>query len=173
MINFRNKNQKGFTLMEILVYIAILTIILTSIIAFLFWALKSNQKTKAFREVSDNARRTMEIMLYEIKESKYIYAPTSNSTQLSLATLHYLLPQESISYIDFFLCDGPTVCLKKESVAPIALTSDSVEVFNLEFIQVSTSSVQINLSVKYKNPNSRPENEASIDLTSTVSLRSY
>ena len=158
--------------MEILVYIAVLAIIVLSVSAFLIWATQSNTKAKAIRETSDNARRAMEIMVYEIKEAKSIYTPTSSSTQLSLETTHYLISGEDTSYLDFYLC-GAALCLKKESANPFALTSNSVEVNNLEFIQIATSSIQIKLGINFKNPQNRPEYQASINLTSSASFRSY
>jgi len=157
--------------MEVLVYLAILAIILSSVSAFLVWAVKSNTKAKAMREVLDNARRAMEIMVYETRGASSIYTPTSTSTQLSLQTTRYLPVGEEAGYIDFFLCDETTLCFKKDSENPIALTSDSVEVDNLEFIQIATGSVQINLEITFKNPQNRSEYEASVDLSSTASLR--
>ena len=167
--------KSGFTLMEILIYIAVLAIIVLAVSAFLTWSIKSNAKTEAMREVSDNARRAMEIMTYEIREAKSIYTLTSTSTQFSLETTHYLPEGETFTYIDFYLCDS-NLCLKKESQNPISLTSDSVEVKNLVFDQIITGeapSIQINLKIDYKNPNKRPEYQASVELNSTASLRSY
>ena len=177
-MNFKFKKYKrGFTLMEILIYIAVLAIIVSAVSGFLVWAIKSNTKAMAMREVSDNARRSMEMMSYEIREAKSIYTPTSTSTQLSLETTHYLPSGETLTYIDFYLCGAATttLCLKKESQDPIALTSDMVEVNNLEFIQIATTtpSIQINLRINFKNPQNRPEYRAEISLTLTTSLRSY
>lgn len=170
--HFQSKTRKGFTLMEILVYMAVLVIIVLAVSTFLIWATRSNSKAQAIGETSDNARRAMEAMLYEIREAKSIYLPTFSSNQLSLETSHYSASGESSSYIDFYLC-GTSLCFKKESANPFALTSDRVEVNNLQFIQVATSSIQINLGINFKNPQNRPEYQASINLISTASLRSY
>ncbi|MDP2864354.1 MAG: prepilin-type N-terminal cleavage/methylation domain-containing protein [bacterium] len=177
-MNLKSKRLQGsFTLVEILIYIAVLVIIVLVVSAFLTWSIRSNTKARAMREVSDNARRVIEIMSYEVRGAKSIYTPTSTSTQLSLETTHYLPLGETSTYIDFFLCgDASTIlCLKKESQNSIALTSDRIEVNNLEFILIATTtpSVQINLGINYKNPQNRPEYQASIELRSTVSLRSY
>jgi len=157
--------------MEVLVYLAVLAIIISSVSAFLVWAVKSNAKAKAMRDVSDNARRAMEIMVYETRGAGSIYTPTSTSTQLSLQTIRYLSDGDEAGYIDFFLCDEAALCFKKDSENPIALTSNSIEVDNLEFIQIAASSIQINLGITFKNPQNRPEYKASIDLSSVASLR--
>ena len=158
-----------------LVYVAVLAIIVLAVSSFFLWTTRSNTKTRAMREALDNSRRAMEIMSSEIKEAKSIYAPTTTSTQLSLETTKYLPAGEETTYIDFYLC-GTQLCLKKESQNPIALTSDRVEVNNLIFSQIITGgnpSVQIDLGINFKNPQNRPEYQASVNLKSTASLRSY
>lgn len=170
-------SDAGFTLIELLIYISVLAIIVLSVSSFFTWAIKSNAKVKTMREVADNARMATEIMTHEIREAASIYLPTFSASQLSLETSHYLPLGEASTYIDFYLCGNAstTLCFKKESQNPIALTSDNVEVDNLEFILIATTtpSVQINLGIKYRNPNNRPEFISSINLISTVSLRSY
>lgn len=169
--------RKGFTLIEVLIYIAVLGIIISAISSFLLWTIDSYAKGKALRESMNNAKRAMDIMTYEIKEAKSIYTPNTTSTQLSLETTHYLPTGEDTTYIDFYICEN-RLCLKKEDQDPIAISSDRVEVESLSFVPVSTltlsgSSVQINLTIKYKNPANLPKYEASTNLISTVSLRSY
>jgi len=172
--------KKGFTLIEVLVYVAVLSIIILTVSGFLIWTMRSNTKAKVMKETQDNARRAMEIMTYEIKEAKSIYTPTSvfgsHPGQLSLEIKKYLPEGEDNTYIDFYLCENQ-LCLKKESKNPIALTSDRVKVSNLVFNQIATTStlpsIQINLQIDYKTLAERPEYQASFITTSTVSLRSY
>lgn len=175
-INLKIKKSAGFTLMEILVYIAVLAVIISIVFSFFLWASYSSNKTKASKEVLNSSRRAMEIMSFEIKGAKSIYTPTSGMAQLSLETGRYLPEGENSSYIDFYLCDG-RLCLKKEDQDPVAFTSDKVEVKNLEFILISATStapsIQISLKIDYKNPKNRAEYQASINTTSTVSLRNY
>ena len=175
-----NKNLPvGFTLIEILIYIAVLVIIITVVSSFFLWDIRSNTKTKVMRETLDNNRRAMEIITRETKEAMSIYAETSTFNshpgQLSLETTKYLPEGESTAYVDFYLC-GTQLCFKKESQDPIALTSDKVEVSNLVFSRVITGeipSVQVSLKVDYKDLTGRSEYQASVNLISTISLRSY
>jgi len=169
------KNYKGFTLIEAMLYVAVLVVIISAVGSFFLWVTRSNTKARVMRETLDNSRRAIEIMVSEIKEAESIYSPTTSSDQLSLETKKYLPGGEETSYIDFYLC-GKRLCLKKESQNPVALTSDQVEINNLVFTQIATGtipSVQINLTVDYKNPNNKQEYRSSTETTSTVSLRSY
>lgn len=135
----------------------------------------SNSKTKADKEVGENAKKALEQIIYEIKGAKSIYTPTTTTSQLSLETLRYLPDGETGTFVDFFIC-GSAICLKKESQNPIILTSDSVQVTNLTFSQFlngSIPSVKASLTVKYGVPDNFATSYSSITLTSTASLRSY
>jgi len=173
--NSRPQSGGGFTLIEVLIYIGVLGIILVAIFSLLIVSNRSNIKAKVMRETLEDARRTMDIMVREIKEAKSVYTPTTNSNQLSLETINYLPADEETTYIDFFLC-GSSICLKKESQDPVSITKDNVEVNNLAFTRIvsgDSTSIQIVLGMKYKNPSNRPEYQAIVNLTSTATLRAY
>ena len=169
------KPEKGISIIEVLVYIGVFSLIMVIVISFVFWFVRSNTKAKVMREVLDSSKKVMELIIQEIKESEYIYLPTTSATQLSLKTKKYPALGEEFSYIDFYLCDS-RICMKKESQDPIYLTPESIEVNNLVFTQIMSGdylSIRINLGVNYNNINNRPEYEASVDLTSATSSRSY
>lgn len=165
-----NKELKGFTIVEVLVSIAIFFIIFAAITSFIFWVNYSNSKLKSDREASENAKKVIESMIYEIRGAKSIYGPTTTASQLSLETARYLPPGETSTFVDFFVCDL-SICLKKESQDPISLLPDSVKITSLVFSQIlneNTPSVKINLTV-----NSNDANNFSVNLVSTVALRVY
>lgn len=158
--------KKGFTLIEVLVYIAVLVIILVAVYSLFLWAVNSYTKTRALRETLDSARRATELITYEIKEAKSI---------LNAGPGVLSLQEPGGTIVDFYLC-GLTLqslCLKRGSEDPAFLTSNKVEITDLNFIQISTSSIQVSLSVNYQNPASRPEYQALITATSTTSLRPH
>jgi len=167
--------KNGFTLTEILVYLAVAFIVIAVIVAFIFWLTDLNNRNKISRETLNCAKRAMEIMSQEIKDAKSVYTPTTSDSQLSLETAKYLPVGESSTYIDFYLCDS-RLCLKKESQDSIALTPENMEITALNFTHIvsgETSSIKIDLIIEYENPSNRPEYNFSSSLSSTVSLRSY
>jgi type II secretory pathway pseudopilin PulG len=180
MINFQSlQKNKGFTLIEMLAYVAIAIIVLTILSVSALWAIKVSAKIKADNNVIDNARRAMETIVFEIKKSSAIYAPTSvfnsHPGQLSLHQKTSILPNETTTYADIFLC-GQSLCLKRESANPISLTNDQVQVTNLSFTRLfnsaSSTSIQINIQVETL-PSDRFENQSSINLTTTANMRTY
>ncbi len=166
--------QQGFTMVELLVSLAIFSMIFLLLLAFIFTLNFANYTTKSDRGALDNARSALDQMTYEIKNAKGIYTPTTTQHQLSLQTTHYLPAGETTTFIDFFLC-GSRLCLKKESYDPVAITSDSVQIQSLTFTQVVTGqslSIKIDMTVNYAIADSTGQG-ASFHLTSTAALRSY
>ena len=165
----------GFTIMEILIYTAILSIIMSSVIALLLFVVRSNTKVQAVRATVENVKNAVNTMTNEIREATSIYDSTTSAAQLSLETAKNIPAGETSTYIDFFLC-GTRLCLKRESQDPIAITTDNVEVTTLQFTEVTASSIpslQITITVAYENPDNKPQLDASTTVTTTVSLRAY
>jgi len=174
-LQWHGESGAGFTIIEVLVSVGIISMMLVLFSSFFTQMYALNAKTTAYREVSENAKKVMEIIAYEIKGAESVYTPTTSASQLSLETYRYLPGGEDISFIDFFVC-GAALCLKKESQAPIPLTSDTVEVESVAFSQVITGgfpSITIDLTLANKNPNNNPNENYETQLVSTVSLRKY
>lgn len=174
------KKQAGFTLAEALVYIAVLAIICVTVISFLFWALKTNAKSRASAAVSDSARRAIEVLSYEIKQAKNVYLPTSildaHPGQLSVETSIEPPDNEAKTYNDFYLSEGK-LYLKREGALPEQITSDNVQVTNLVFQRIEPISglinIRIDLIVEYNNVSERPELQSEINLVSSATMRGY
>ncbi len=168
------KSGGGFTIIEVIAYVAVLAIVGASFSAVLLWSIKTYTKSQVMQETVWNAQRAMDIVVQEIREAQGVYVPTTSASQLSLATSKYTSAGHTRSFIDFFLCQE-RLCLKKESQDPVALMSDNVRVTSLSFVQVQTSpgveSVRITLQVEYKNPNNRPELISQVELSSAASIR--
>lgn len=172
------KNQQGFSLIEILVSIAIFSMVLLAVLGFVFWLNFANTRSKADANTLENARRVLDIIGYEIRGAKSVYTPTTTQSQLSLETLRYLPADATVTFIDFFLCgeDSTDICLKKESQSPVALNAEAVAITNLSFSQItngSNPSIQISLTVDHKNPSGQSSGNSSVTLGSTVALRNY
>lgn len=168
-------------LIELLVYVAVLGIVLASLLTFLLWVVKSQTKTDAMRQVLAAGQRTLEVFSREAAGATSVYTPTSmfgsSPGQVSLETAQYLPAGETSSYIDFYKCEDK-LCMKRESQNPLTITSDKVSLTNLTFLRLVTgqnrSSLQITLTLQAKTSSPpRPEYQASITLTDTITLRSY
>ncbi|OHA68319.1 MAG: hypothetical protein A3A27_02650 [Candidatus Wildermuthbacteria bacterium RIFCSPLOWO2_01_FULL_47_18] len=163
--------NRGFTLVEVLMYVAVLVLVVGAVLSFLLFAADSQLALVSQRSITLEGSRAMESVAKEIREAKSIYTVTSvldaHPGQLSLETKKALPAGEQETFVDFFLCEE-RLCMKRESQTPIALTSPSVKVENLVFRQVvsgSIPSVRIELTLSSKGNQT--------NFTQTVSLRVY
>ena len=97
----------GFTLLEMLIYVALVATVMSSVVFFGIWVIQVGVKSRINSEVMGNARSAMETMVYEIKKSQSVYAPTSvfdsSLGQLSLEQTKDAGSDESSGFIDFFI----------------------------------------------------------------------
>lgn len=184
----RLNDKSGFTLIEMVIYVALIGIVSIVLFNIIFFVIRVNNKITALSIASSNAHSVMERMTYEISNSKYIYLPTSNfvnynsnpseGNQLSLVTEIGAFTNEDVTFVDFYLENG-TIFLKKESsnptisISPVALVSSDVFVSGMEFSYYKNSSresVTIDMTVQAKNS---AISDSTIHLINTVALRSF
>lgn len=171
----KNKNSTGFTLIELVVYVSIFVILITTITLFAMTFTETAAKTRIKRELSLSAHSAMKTMLYEIKRANTVYVPTSvldiHPGQLSLQTSQELPLGEKITYIDFYLDENGKLYLKKEGQDPKTLISENFKITNLEFehIDSSTESIHINMTLENDSPIS--EYQYSYKLISSATIR--
>ncbi len=178
----RNKSNAlhkgaGFTLIELLAGMAIFVVLFGTLTTFIVWVYRSNVKFQALSEVSTNTQRATQIIIDEVRSASSVYLPTTNATQLSLETSRYQPAGETLSFVDFFICDTQ-LCMKKETdTSPVAITSNKVQIDSLDFDLLSNDDgpylVQITLVVSYKQSSGALEEQAQTSITSTAILRSY
>ncbi|MDO8577313.1 MAG: prepilin-type N-terminal cleavage/methylation domain-containing protein [Candidatus Wildermuthbacteria bacterium] len=163
--------NKGFTLVEILVYLALLVLVIGAVLSFLLFVADSQVALVSRRSVTLEGSGALEFMAKEIREARSIYTPTSvldlHPGQLSLETKKAMPEGEQETFVDFFLCEE-RLCMKRESQTPIALTSPSVKVVNLVFRQVLSGSIP---SLRVELGLSSNENQT--NFSQAVSLRVY
>lgn len=171
-------NNKGLTLIELVIYAAAFIMVTMVVTLFAFNLIRAQTKIRISQEVLDNAERAMEVMIFEIKHAKNIYSPTSNFSnhpgQLTLETARNTPQDESITYLDFYLDGDERLCLKREGTEPEALVSENIKIINLVFnylVASSTESVQIQVSATYSEPTGKIAYQATTTLVATASLR--
>ena len=172
--------NKGFTLIEMLIYIVTLVLIVGTVTTILLWMVRASNQVHVRNEVVENVERGLGLITNEIREAQSMYTPTMTSpSQLSLETLKNPPAGETSTYVDFFLCGTPLprrLCVKREGQAPQAITSEKIEIQSLEFTQVQTgtaSSIHIAVEASYINPGGRFDFGATQKVQATVSLRAY
>lgn len=174
--------KRGFTLLETLVYVALLTIVSVILVNFILDITRSYAKARVKSAVFSQTQRVLETITKEIKQAKSIYTPTSyfgtgdSKRQLSLETLNPVvggLPTgENSTFVDFYL-DNQKIYVKRENQTAETLTSDLIKITNLEFILLGGNSLVIKINAQHNTASIKPESQAKISLEAAATLRSY
>jgi len=156
--------KKGFTLIEMVIYIGVLSIVALASSAFLIWLIQFNVKLKTSREVLHHTERIMQIMSYEIRDSKEILSVDSNKISIK---------RKNSDEIAFFACNS-TLCLQENDDTSIFLTPENIKLDHLNFSEINfreKRSININIEVRYQGASQRPEHTASIITSTSISPR--
>ena len=133
-------SRGGFSLVETLIYVAILAAVSIFIVNSILMITKSFNNYRAWRNVNAAGEAAMERMVREIKLADSINMGTSvfdsNPGHLALNTIDP--DTEAATTIEFYV-SGNALMIKEGVQSGAVLTPSSVELMNLIFREVATS----------------------------------
>lgn len=143
----KNTNKKGFTLVEMLIYLFIMTIISIALIQSLIIVFKSNRASFADANIRNSAYSAMEAMIREIRASQTIDAANSILYPSSAGVLQLdQIDSSGNPYIvKFATSSAQTLNLYEGSTTPTfvgPLTLNGTKVLALIFNSINTGNSQ-------------------------------
>jgi Tfp pilus assembly protein PilW len=169
--------QRGFTLIEFLVYSAIIVVVGVISVEFIINIYSGKAKAQAYFEVQENARLAMERITQEIHGARAIGASNFgvNLAATPGAKLSLDMRDASLNPTEFDVA-GSALRIKQGAAGPYELTNNQVRVTNLVFRNFSSpdgrsKNIGIELTIEYVNPSGLPEWQASVSLRSAVELK--
>jgi len=160
------KKQSGFTFIELILYITLVSIFITSAVYFAWDIIYGQIRSGVQQAVSENIRATAQRIQAEIRNSQGIINLTPTSLELNNGSLG--------STIVVFNGDEVEITQGGESYP---LTSTQVEVTELLFFDrsapdESSKNIEFTLTVRYKNPGQRKEMMETQTLQTSAEIRS-
>ena len=165
------KNRKGFTLVETLLYVSIVSIMLLVMSAFLFLILQSRTKYQTISEVDQEGIQVVQIITQTIRNSKKINVPAVGASGATL----------SVDMLDagktptVFNSAGTNMQIKEGTGVITPLTASKITVSGLSFSNVSMVNtpgvVKFQFTLTYVNLSGRNEYDYSKTFYGTASLR--
>ena len=172
-IIFYKQNQKGFSLIEMMVVVVILGVIVLALVTFFTGGTKSWVAGQSQLEAQRNARQAMDRMVREIREGNEIM---SNSDNYSITVYIPPFPSEGIAeYYVFYALSGTT--LQRDGnplIDNVQINGESIfKYYNNDGTEVNppdstVSKIHINLKVDV-DKDSNPD----ITLNTDVNLRNF
>lgn len=178
---FGISSTAGFTYVELILYTAIVSLVMVSLILFAWNVIGGGVKSSTEEEVYSQARYLSERVKYEIRNASDVNFALSNfGTNLatnSVAQL-YLVATGSANPVVFNVANG-YLRVSVGASSPVALNSNDTKITNLTFTNYTsadskTKNIQFTLSISSNFPNAglRQEYYDSATLESDAELRS-
>jgi type II secretory pathway component PulJ len=166
-----NKKTFGFTLLELLLYISLLSIVIFSISSFFNIVIQSRIKNKTILEVEYQGSRVIQIISQTIKNAQGINYPLPNNSGNSLSIN---TGEENNNQI-IFTQSNRSIIIKQGENPEINLTSPLISVNNLNFRNLSRTgtygNIYIEFTLEHKNNQKRKEYDYSKTFQTAISLR--
>jgi type II secretory pathway pseudopilin PulG len=167
----QNKKMSAFTLVEILLYISIVSVMMGVISIFMFSILQSQAKFKTISEVDQQGIQVAQIISQAIRNSNGITAPIQGNSGSSL-TLGFA---DSAKNPTVFNSNGNNLQIKEGTDAIIPLTNSKVSISGLSFSNLSLTNtpgtVKFQFTISYINLSGRNEYDYSKTFYGSAGLR--
>ncbi len=166
----RRKNR-GFTLVELLLYGGLLSILIFSTTIFLTLILQTRTKNQVITEVEQQGALVLVRLMQVVRNSVLINTPATGASGSSLSVS---MPQAALNPTVFALSSG-VITMTQGASSAVSLTNNLVSVTGLTFSNVSRASTpgtaRVQFTVSYINNSGRNEFDYSKTFDSDVSLR--
>lgn len=165
-------NNKGFTLIELILYVAIITIVMGALIPFAWNVIEGSAKSGVEQEVSSQARYVSERIKYEIRRASGI--TSVSATSISLTNF-------SPDTTTIISLSGGKMQINKNGTGPVNLNSDDTTITTVggviftdyQSADAKTKHIQFTFTIDDNYTGSRQEYDApAITVESSAELRS-
>lgn len=165
------RKQTGYTLIELLLYVAMIGVLLSAVAYFFGAAAEARVKNQTVSEVDTQGTYVMDYMAETIRNATSVSSPTIGTSGSSLTLV---VPVGSLSPTVFSLSSG-TIQVKEGTGAAASLTSDDVVITSFTVKNLSRSGttgiVQISFTLNRVNASNRSEYDYSRTFTTSVGVR--
>lgn len=157
-------DNKGFSLIELIIYIGLVSVILLSITSFLFTLLNARARNEVITEVGQQGVFVMQKITQTVRNAQTINAPTPGTAgvALSLNSAVFDLANEALR-------------VARNGNTPVDLTNSRIIVSDLSFNNLSRTGtpglVRVQFTLSHKNPGAKALFEYSKTFYGSASLR--
>lgn len=166
---------RGFTLIETIIYMAIIGLVVSSFVGFSVTVSRARNKSYASEEVQANARMALDLISQRIRAASSVNTGTSTfNSDPGVLSLAMADAAKNPTIIDLTADDG--VLRITEGVnSPVSVTSGRVRVTNLVFTNLTGSgareNIRVQMTVGYASTAGDTEFSFSKSFQTTVSVR--
>lgn len=174
-MQYHRHREKGFTLIETIIYVAVVGMAVTSLVLFSISAGKARTKSNVVEEVQSNTRAALDIIERTIRTAESIDTDLSTfSTHPGVLVLHSTDAAKEPTTIALDAALGTLTITEGAGEAQL-LMSSAVAVSNLVFTDLTGGGahdrVRIELTAQYRATSDSPEFNYSQELQTAAAVR--
>ncbi len=140
----KNRKEKGFTLIEFLIYIGITVFLMTSITLSAINVLNAQAKMSSMERVSHSAEVTINIITHTVQNAQGVESISGDAISLTVSEIHKNPTQ--------FYLDNGRIMIKRGDDDPGPITGERVEVTALSFDNPSPKMIEVTMTIEHVNP---------------------
>jgi type II secretory pathway pseudopilin PulG len=164
--------RKGFTLIEMILYVGISSIMLFSLSLLLTFLLGSRVKNQSIGDVNQQGLQVMQLVTQTIRNAKSIDAPVIGATSTILSVTMF----DPLKSPTVFSVINGVMYITEGSNASVSLTNSHVTLSSLLFQNISGVSstdriVRLSFAIDHNNPSGRNENSFEKVFSGSATLR--
>lgn len=168
-INNVHKKNKGFTLIELMLYMSLFVVIFTALFASLNIFYSNKIKNRTILEVEQQGQLISILISQEIRNAQSILSPLIGSSSDVLSLEHLDVSKNPIS---FSLLNGKMIVSEDSNI--FNLSNSKIEISNLNFennsIASGTQSIFFSFDVSYESSSDRREYKYDQNFSGTANL---
>ncbi len=162
--------EKGFTFVEILVYMGVLTMMLIGIGGTARNIIVGGERASVVEEVSANSRFALNRITEAVREAESINSPSIGESSSTLS-LKVVDPEKDPT---IFTVSDESLTIRRGGEEAVDITSREIKVSDLEFINISypdtPGTVFVRFTLSYDTSSLMQEYEAEKSFQTTVNL---
>ncbi len=167
----QSRKQKGFTLIELVLYLALASILLLTVVTFLGVLLQSRVKNQTIAEVEQQGAQIMQLVTQTIRNAEGVNSPGQGASATS-TSLNVVSAANDPTVFDL---SGGVLRITEATSTPVSLNSSRVSVSGLTFENFSRSNtpgtLRIQFTMTYVNPGGINEYDYSRTFRASATLR--
>lgn len=169
-MKIKNKQKNGFTLIELIFYIALFSVFFVSLFLVLNIFYENKNKNSVTIEVEQQGLLISQVISQEIRNAQSIISPTIGNSSSSLSLQSFDISRSPIA----FYLDADTLMTSENGIVIDNLNSDRVVISNINFINNSIidniQGINFSFTVSYKNSSGKKQYEYNKDFFGSVNL---
>jgi len=165
------KTLKANSIVEILLYVAIVSIFVISIISVIFNLIDSNSKRQAIEKVNLEAQSIILFFQKEMRSANSIVSPTINQSGTTLKII-----SDNNSEREIIIVDG-NIYIRVDGGEQVQINSSKVNLFDAQFVNASndntTGSILFRFNLKFNTQESLQSFNYSQNYETSFTIKRY